>query len=338
MGFAYPAPGPGVVRPHAPIATWELGDVAHDAAGNLTMQGSRGYEYDLDSQLVRVRECGALRAEIFYDGTGRLVRLTDSATGQVSYRIAPDFEWNASTNRAQIRIQLAGRVIAIQDTPHDPNQVPPSCSGALPGAAGVDPAGFGMLFAPGVAALLAFALLQARRRRAEAGLPVGLGWPASAPMALRWRVGVAATTVGVFVLVISMPVPLFGPGTASAVSPASVTYFHGDHLASSVVLTAEAASPGLLRHVVYRPYGGVVAESGGGSSTPPEVGYTGQRFEAGGRALRLRRPLVRPEPRPLPPARCDRPRALQSAEPQSLQLRDERPGESYGSHGPVQHL
>ena len=268
------------MRPHAPVSTWELGAVAHDAAGNLTAQGSHGYEYDLDSQLVRVRESGALRAEMFYDGTGRLVRLTDSATGQVSYRIAPDFEWNSSTNRAQIRIQLAGRVIAVHDTPHDPNVVPPSCSGSPSAATPIDPAGFAGLFAPGLAALLAFALLQARRRRAQAGLPLSLGWPAAAPMALSWRVGVAATTAGVFVLVITVPVPLFGPGTANAVSPASVIYYHGDHLASSVVLTNEASAPGLLRHVVYRPYGGVVAETAGGSSTPPEVGYTGQRFEA----------------------------------------------------------
>ena len=226
---------------------------------------------------MRVRESGALRAEMFYDGMGRLVRLTDSATGQVTYRIAPDFEWNASTNRAQIRIQLAGRVIAVHDTPHDPNVVPGSCSGSPSASTLVDPAGFAGLFAPGLAALLAFALLQARRRRAEAGLS---GWPVPAPIALSWRVVVASTTAGVFVLVISVPVPLLGPGTASAVSPASVTYYHGDQLGSSVVLTAEAASPGLLRHVVYRPYGGVVAETAGGSSTPPEVGYTSQRFEA----------------------------------------------------------
>jgi YD repeat-containing protein len=91
--FAYPTPGPGVPRPHAPLNS-SLGAVAHDAAGNLTALGPRSYEYDLHGQLVRVRDAGALRAELFYDGTGRLVRLTDSATGQVSYRIAPDFEWN----------------------------------------------------------------------------------------------------------------------------------------------------------------------------------------------------------------------------------------------------
>jgi RHS repeat-associated protein len=98
-------------------------------------------------------------------------------------------------------------------------------------------------------------------------------------MAPGWRVGVAATTGGIFVLVISIPVPLLGPSRASAVSPASVVYYHGDHLASSVVATGEVPLPGLLRHVVYRPYGGVVAEAAGGSTEPPEVGFTGQRFE-----------------------------------------------------------
>jgi RHS repeat-associated protein len=171
-------------------------------------------------------------------------------------------------------------VIAVHDTPHDPNVVPGGCSGSPPGATRIDPAGFAGRFAPGLAALLAFALLQARRRRrAEAEPALTPGWATAPPMLLSWRVGVAATTAGVFVLVVSIPVPLLGPGTASAVSPASVTYFHGDHLGSSVVLTAEAASPGLLRHVLYRPYGGVVAETAGGSSQPPEVGFTGQRFE-----------------------------------------------------------
>jgi RHS repeat-associated protein len=82
------------------------------------------------------------------------------------------------------------------------------------------------------------------------------------------------------VLVISVPVPLLGPGTARAVSPASVIYYHADALGSSVVLTAETGSPGPLRHVLYRPYGGVVAESAGDPGAAPEVGYTGQRFEA----------------------------------------------------------
>ena len=79
-----------------------LGAVAHDAAGNLTQLGARGYEYDVDGQLVRVREAGALRAHMLYDGTGRLVRLTDAASGEITYRIAPDFEWTpiCSTARA----------------------------------------------------------------------------------------------------------------------------------------------------------------------------------------------------------------------------------------------
>jgi RHS repeat-associated protein len=208
-----------------------------------------------------------------------MVRLTDSATGQIVYRIAPDFEWNSATNRAQIRIQLAGRVIAIHDTPHDPNIVPGGCSGSPSALTPFDPAGFAGLFAPAVIALLGLALIQARRRRAEAGLRLSPA-AASPRLALSWRVGVAAATAGVFVLVISIPVPLFGPGTASAVSPSNVTYFHGDHLGSSVVVTGDVYPGDQLRHVIFRPYGGVVAETAGGSTEPPKVGFTGQRFEA----------------------------------------------------------
>ena len=170
-------------------------------------------------------------------------------------------------------------MIAVHEAAHDPTQVPPSCSGSPSAAERVDPAGFVLLFAPGLAALLGLALLQARRRRAEAGLALSPSFPVSPPMALSWRVGVAVTTAGVFVLVISIPVPLLGPGTAHAVSPASVTYYHGDHLGSSVVVTGDVPFPGLLRRVLYSPYGGVVAETAGGSSQPPEVGFTGQRFE-----------------------------------------------------------
>ncbi len=124
------------------------------------------------------------------------------------------------------------------------------------------------------------ALLQARRRRAETRLAlVGVGIIVTPPP--RWRAGLAVTTGVVFVAVVSIPVPLFGPGkgTAIALAPASVTYYHGDHLGSSVVLTSDAAGSPLVRHVIYRPFGGVVVESAGGSSVAPEVGFTGQRFE-----------------------------------------------------------
>jgi hypothetical protein len=211
-----------------------------------------------------------------------VVRLTDAATGQVTYRIAPDFEWNASTSRAQIRIQLAGQVIAVHDTAYDASPPPPNCSGSPSAAPGVDPEGFGLLFAPGLAALLAFALLQARRRRAEAGLTLAPGGAVSPPVSLHWRVAVAGATAGVFLLVISIPVPLLGPGrgTARAVSPASVTYYHGDHLGSSVV-TEPVHLPIETCARPHRPFGGVVAEAAGGSSEP-QRSATGQRFESGG--------------------------------------------------------
>jgi RHS repeat-associated protein len=205
----------------------------------------------------------------------------EPVTGAFRYRIAPDFEWNDTTNRAQIRISLAGTVIAVHDTAYDPEHPPGGgCSGTLGAAPAGDPAGLVGLLEPGVAALLAFAALQAlRRRRAaqEFGLEVAAQAAIPSP---RWRAGLAVVTGGVFLIVITIPVPLFGPGrgTAIAVSPPSVTYFHADHLGSSVVVTNAAGA--LLRHVIYRPFGGVVAESAGGPTEPPEVGFTGQRFEA----------------------------------------------------------
>jgi len=107
------------------------------------------------------------KGELFYDATGRVARVTDSATGQVRYRVAPDFEWNATTNRAQIRISLVGNEIAVHDTAYDPN-APVGCSGTPVAALGSgDPTELVVLCLPGFTALLGMALLQARRRPTE---------------------------------------------------------------------------------------------------------------------------------------------------------------------------
>ncbi len=276
--YSYPTPGPGVPRPHAPTSS-TFGTPAYDGAGNLTALGSRGYEYDVFGQLVRVRDGGALQAELFYDATGRLARVTDSTTGQVRYHVAPDFEWNATTNRAQIRIALAGSEIAVHDTAYDPNA--PVGAREPRGAARIGRSGR----APRSSLPASRRCSESRCSRpgAAARRRGSRSWE-SGSSSRHHRAGARAsraTTGVVFVAVVSIPVPLFGPGkgTAIAVAPASVTYFHGDHLGSSVVLTSDAAGSPLVRHVIYRPFGGVVVESAGGSSVAPEIGFTGQRFE-----------------------------------------------------------
>ncbi len=77
-------------------------------------------------------------------------------------------------------------------------------------------------------------------------------------------------------------VPLDHLGEAAyADSPASVTYYHPDHLGSSIVTSSTFSSPPPPpQYVLYRPYGGVVAPTVGGSTAAPQFGFTGQRFEA----------------------------------------------------------
>ncbi|MEX2208796.1 MAG: RHS repeat-associated core domain-containing protein [Myxococcota bacterium] len=70
-----------------------------------------------------------------------------------------------------------------------------------------------------------------------------------------------------------------GFGDASDPEPVQgVVFWYGDHLGSTTVRTRSDGS--LLERVVYRPYGEAIAVAGGAAS-PPEFGYTGQRFEQG---------------------------------------------------------
>ncbi len=64
--------------------------------------------------------------------------------------------------------------------------------------------------------------------------------------------------------------------SACAFTAGEIIYFHGDHLGSSVVVTNGIGA--LVDRVLYRPYGARVPA--GGQSSAPEVGFTGQRFEA----------------------------------------------------------
>ncbi|MEX2208794.1 MAG: RHS repeat-associated core domain-containing protein [Myxococcota bacterium] len=70
-----------------------------------------------------------------------------------------------------------------------------------------------------------------------------------------------------------------GFGDASDPEPVQgVVFWYGDHLGSTTVRTRSDGV--LLERVVYRPYGEAIAVAGGAAS-PPEFGYTGQRFEQG---------------------------------------------------------
>jgi RHS repeat-associated protein len=110
------------------------------------------------------------------------------------------------------------------------------------------------LLGPG---LFAFVLLQvgfALRRR---------------PHGARLRPVLAGGTAGVFLVATSVPLPGLVP-EARAATPTGVTYYHGDHLGSSVVITNGTN----VEQVLYRPFG----QAAPGSSPVPEYGFTGERY------------------------------------------------------------
>lgn len=70
---------------------------------------------------------------------------------------------------------------------------------------------------------------------------------------------------------------LDGFGDAADADPLNgVVFWYGDHLGSTTVRTRSDGL--LLERIVYQPYGEAV-QVAGGSASPPEFGYTGQRFE-----------------------------------------------------------
>jgi RHS repeat-associated protein len=84
---------------------------------------------------------------------------------------------------------------------------------------------------------------------------------------------VALGTGSAFLVVFLVP-PGLRPARAQATP--GITYYHQDHLGSTVIVTGGPAAT----RVVYAPFGKVVAETAGGSTAAPDVGFTGQRFEA----------------------------------------------------------
>lgn len=261
MALDYPGPHPSPMlygKPHAP---WQatvgggVGPVTHDPSGNLATIGDRSFTYDKLGRLETVSDAGGATAAFFYDGHG-LKEITDLGAGEVRHLIADDFEWSSTSNVGRIRIRLAGAIIATHDVGYDPDAPPGGCAGAVPAWQGGLGSSVLGLFPPCLVALLAsWAVGRSRRRPQPVWLLVG------------------APSMGiVFLVVVSIPV---GPWRtkAQAASPANVTYYHGDHAGSPVVVTDALGA--VVSRFVYRPFGQAVAISG--SATLPDVGFTGQR-------------------------------------------------------------
>lgn len=269
--FTYPPAGGNVTRPHAPTTVvgplWN-DSVQYDGAGNLTDVGNRRYHYPL-GQLQSIEEGGATVRSFVYEASGRLARIADSSVSPTvtHYLVADDFEWGFNQNLARTHVGLAGVPIATHEEPYTPpaDNGPPGCAFVVPA---VPTEAGGSILDLLVPSLLVASLLWLR------------AWARRQPRGRRLRPIVALGTAGSFFVVIVLPAPL-GPGVpeARAVSPAGVTYYHGDHLASSVVVTG--ANGALLDRRVYRPFGEVQPATAGGATEAPRFGFTGQRYVAG---------------------------------------------------------
>ena len=252
--LTYPPPGPTAVQPHAPLQINGEG-VTHDPAGNLEAWGSRAYVYDALGALRTVKENTVTKASMSYDANGRMGVLAEAESGETRYLVTEDFEYLQTSKLSRIHIFLAGTVIASDEATYDPTPPPPPVCHGSPPALEVDWRGPLGLLAPG---LWAFLLLQvgfAVRRR---------------PQGARLRPVLAAGTAGVFLVATSIPLPGLVPEARAAVTPTGITYYHGDHLGSSVVITNGTN----VEQVLYRPFG----QAAPASDAVPEFGFTGQRY------------------------------------------------------------
>ena len=161
--LVFPAPGPGVARPHAPTSV-DGSAASYSDFGELTALEGREYHYDERGRLREVLDQGESVARYVYDAAGnrrRTIRYTDSLA-EPDYYASDDFEWDSSSGIARTHISLAGTLIATQSEPF----TPPQSAEALPIS---DVPRSWVLFAAAIPAaiaalLLAWQLLAFRRR------------------------------------------------------------------------------------------------------------------------------------------------------------------------------
>ena len=250
--FQYPVPTAD--RPHGPLTVGGVA-VGYDAGGNTTGLFGRTYTYNGVGRLTSVKAGSTTLGSFQYDGNDRLIEVTGG--GETKGRPADDWEWWQTAQQSRLYVMLGGQVIAV----HAEGFVASGGGGgggcaALPLPAGLPPgSGLTLLLLYGFAAvaLAHVGLRLSPERRLTALVALGTG--------------------SAFLVVFVVP-PGLRPARAQATP--GITYYHQDHLGSTVIVTGGPAAT----RVVYAPFGKVVAETAGGSTAAPDVGFTGQRFEA----------------------------------------------------------
>jgi RHS repeat-associated protein len=116
--LVYPVGGPGVARPHAPVAV-NGQPVGYTAAGSLRTLGARQYTYDPFERLVAVDEAGRRLASYVYTSDGQRLQSTDD-TGRyrkVTLLLTDDFEVDATRGLARTHVMLDGVRVATVTEP-----------------------------------------------------------------------------------------------------------------------------------------------------------------------------------------------------------------------------
>ena len=119
--LAYPAPGPSVARPHAPVSVNGQA-VTYTPAGNLESLDDRSYEYDAYNQLGAAHSEGEEVAEFRYDAEGRRTLSIDRSNPREHIRhfVAEDFDWDATYELAHIHLRVGEALAATHVEPFTP--------------------------------------------------------------------------------------------------------------------------------------------------------------------------------------------------------------------------
>ncbi len=249
--YPTPLPAPGAVRPHAADSV-DGASLVYDNAGNVTDFGSHTYVYDFRGKLTSASESGNVVRLFKYDADDRVARITTPSgyAGQPINRVlmTPDLEWDQENALAKIDLSLGGNTVATLEDGYDPPRwKKQGCGGS-----------YQCSFLP----MWMFWWMRRRARRREKG---GAGeerpWLPTVTLFAALFVSLTGWS-GVFV------------STARATPPQDITYYHGDHLGSSIVVSDEV---GILSQHTYRSFGETVPD--GGQNYTPEYGFTGQRFD-----------------------------------------------------------
>ncbi|MCH8911075.1 MAG: VCBS repeat-containing protein [Chloroflexi bacterium] len=111
-------PSGAALRPHAPtdVNGAPVGYADPNNPANVTLVGSRSFEYDVFGRMDVARDNGSIVSEFVHDANGALSKITDrsSPRPEVRHLMGKGFEWDETRSLAKIHITVGGTRIATQ--------------------------------------------------------------------------------------------------------------------------------------------------------------------------------------------------------------------------------